>query len=475
MSNEAQLYSFIEKYLMGRGIEIIQNEVSFRKQLKVLDLLAKKYDSSIYYLIEVKKGEILNEDYYNLKYIIENNNIGRRKLGMLMGDCGNEELRQLIEKDPCVELIEINQILKVENMNNNRNINYHKSCYNPYKKYFTNLFKYISDDTLYDFSITDDHLIKIKYKIDEHEYLTFKGYIDRWQEIKGSIYVDTMEYYFREKVSSEIERDINIKNLREVLYKIKYSNIFKNNDIDEFFKYVNFKYVYSILDTLSNIVDLEEVRFTKKDSNILEIVDCSLVILKTNSNKALLFTSDLADFLIDQYEYSKNDNYYICLDEVCRKSEFNDELNFLEFTNVILKNELIEPLKTIEEYDFKHYKITIEVKLKDNKKLKKSYKVRKIKNIKLVDFYLFANWDIMINFQRELNKVVGKSVDIIYERDYIKNHRWNRIKDYIGKVNTNRIIIEKFIDNELGGDTHAKDIFERSIWGFDENGRYNEL
>ena len=41
MSNESQLYSFIEKYLIDKRIEIIQNEVKFYRRLKTLDLLAK--------------------------------------------------------------------------------------------------------------------------------------------------------------------------------------------------------------------------------------------------------------------------------------------------------------------------------------------------------------------------------------------------------------------------------------------------
>ena len=71
MSNESQLYSFIEKYLIDKRIEIIQNEVKFYRRLKTLDLLAKSDDSLTYYLIEVKKDKISIEDYYNLKYIIE--------------------------------------------------------------------------------------------------------------------------------------------------------------------------------------------------------------------------------------------------------------------------------------------------------------------------------------------------------------------------------------------------------------------
>ena len=87
MSKEAQLYTFIEKYLINIGIETIENEVKFYKELKDIDLLAKSYDSFTYYLIEVKKEEVSIEDYYNLKYIIENNNIGKRKRGILIGSC----------------------------------------------------------------------------------------------------------------------------------------------------------------------------------------------------------------------------------------------------------------------------------------------------------------------------------------------------------------------------------------------------
>ena len=178
MNNESQLYSFIEKYLIDKRIEIIQNEVKFYRRLKTLDLLAKSDDSLTYYLIEVKKDKISIEDYYNLKYIIENNNIGKIKNGILIGNCYDKELKKLLEKDHNIELIEINNILSVKNMGNNRSINHHKNCYNPYKKYFIKLFEHISDDTLFEFSIIDDYLIKIKYKINDYEYLIFKGCIN---------------------------------------------------------------------------------------------------------------------------------------------------------------------------------------------------------------------------------------------------------------------------------------------------------
>lgn len=475
MSNEAQLYSFIEKYLMGMGIEIIQNEVEFSKQLKKIDLLAKSYDSITYYLIEVKKDEISMDDYYNLKYIIENNNIGKRKKGMLIGNCNNEELKELLKKDYYIELIELKHILKVENMDNNRNINYHKSCYNPYKKYFANLFKYISDETLDDFSILDDYSIKIKYKIKDNKYLIFKGHIEQWKEIYGRVCVETYDYLFEEKELSIVDNDINIKDLRKILYKIKYSNIFDHKEIAEFFEYVNLEYLHSVLDTLSNIVNLKEIKFMKKDINTLEVIDCELLIVKINHGKLMLLPSSFSDFILYDLRHNKEDKYYKELKEACMKTKDNNEFNFLEFTNVIVENRLIEPLKKIEKEDFYNYRIILELSLKDNKNIKKTYKVKRIKNYESVDFYLFLNWDIMIDFQRELNRVVSKSVNIIYENDYIKNHRWKKIKNNIGKANTNRFVVEKYIDDKLGADVSLKDIFERSIWGFDEEGRYVEL
>lgn len=91
MSKEAQLYTFIEKYLMNRDIETIENEVKFYRELKDIDLLAKSYDSLTYYLIEVKKEDVSIKDYYNLKYIIENNSIGKTKRGILIGNCDDKK------------------------------------------------------------------------------------------------------------------------------------------------------------------------------------------------------------------------------------------------------------------------------------------------------------------------------------------------------------------------------------------------
>ncbi len=469
MSKEAQLYTFIEKYLMSRGIETIENEVKFYRELKDIDLLAKSYDSLTYYLIEVKKEEVSIEDYYNLKYIIENNSIGKRKRGILIGSCEDEKIKELLEKDNNIELIEIKNVLKVENMGNNRSINYHKECYNPYKKYFMNLFEHISDETLYEFSIKDDHLIKIEFKINNYKYLVFYGYIYEWQKIKGNVYIETIDYEHNEKIyiSNIIKRDLDIEDLREILYKVKYDYLFQKEDINNFFKYVNNRYLYSLLDTLSNMIDLTKVNFYVKDKNKLVIKDYGLMIVKTVMNKVVLIPDDFVDLFFSGEDFY---NYSIKIDESCKGKKYNSELNFLEFTNLIVEKELIEPLKMLEEKD-NICIIKLELDLKDNKKVKRSYKVKKIKNIVDVDFYLFANWDIIVDFQKEVNKVVRKSKDIIYEKDYIKKYRWKRIRE----GSTNRDVIEKFIEKEISEKKGVKDFFERDVWGLDESGRHMRL
>lgn len=470
MSKEAQLYTFIEKYLINIGIETIENEVKFYKELKDIDLLAKSYDSFTYYLIEVKKEEVSIEDYYNLKYIIENNNIGKRKRGILIGSCEDEKIKELLEKDNNnIELIEIKNILKVENMGNNRSINHHRECYNPYKKYFMNLFEHISDETLYQFSIKDDHLIKIEFKINDYNHLFFYGYIYKWEEIKGNVYIETIDYEHNEKkyISNIIKRDLDIEDLREILYKVKYDYLFQKEDINNFFKYVNNRYLYSLLDMLSNMIDLTKVHFYVKDKNKLVIKDYGLMIVKTIMNKVVLMPNDFVNLIFYGKDFC---NYSIKMDESCKGKMYNSELNFLEFTNLIVEKELIEPLKTLEEKGHICI-IKLELDLKDNRKVKRSYEVKKIKNIVDVDFYLFANWDIIVDFQKEVNKVVRKSKDIIYEKDYIKKYRWERIR--VGS--TNRDVIEKFIEKELSDEECFEKIFKRAVWGFDEDGRYTRL
>lgn len=71
--------------------------------------------------------------------------------------------------------------------------------------------------------------------------------------------------------------------------------------------------------------------------------------------------------------------------------------------------------------------------------------------------------------------MVSKSRDIIYEKDYIKSYRWNAIRKNIESGNTNRMVIEKFIEEEIGEDRVLKDFFKRAMWGLDEDGRYTRL
>lgn len=217
---------------------------------------------------------------------------------------------------------------------------------------------------------------------------------------------------------------------------------------------------------LSNMIDLTKVHFYVKDKNKLVIKDYGLMIVKTIMNKVVLIPDEFVELFFSGKDFY---NYSIKIDESC-KEKMNSELNFLEFTNLIFEKELIEPIKMIEEEN-NICIIKLELDLKDNKKVKRSYKVKKIKNIVDVDFYLFANWDIIVDFQKEVNKVVRKSKDIIYEKDYIKKYRWERIR--VGS--TNRDVIEKFIEKELSDEECFEKIFKRAVWGFDEDGRYTRL
>lgn len=458
MNNEAQLYSFIEKYLMNRGIEIIQNEVNFLKQLKIMDLLAKKYDSSIYYFIEVKKGEVLKEDYYNLKYIIENNNIGKITKCMLIGSCKNERLKELIQKNKRFEFIDLDEIQRQEFRNNNRHISHHKSCYNPYKKYYKKLFEYISDETLCNFSIIDEHIIRIEYKIAEDKFIYFEGVINLWSEILGDIFESTIDYYFSRPATNRIITHINIRDLRRELYREKYKYVFYRENIDDIWKKIRFDNIRFVFDELSNIISFKQLKIIKDKDGIFNVNDSNLILLAINYTQLLLCDKNAIGF----FTYDKDKEYYKKLKELCNKTKKYNEFNFLEFTNLIIDNSLIEPIKKIEKKDDFHIKVILELDLKNGNKVKKSYKVKRVNGIENVDFYLFSNWDIILDFQERVNSYIHKSNEIMFNEDYIKNFKWKGIKKEINGLDSTRDIFKNII-YKYGGIEYFFERFNRSI------------
>ena len=160
---EYELYTYIKGYLAKKNIQLVQNEVSFTYQLKAIDLLAK--DSNTYYLIEVKRNNISEKDYYNIKYIMYNNIFAKDTKGILVGNCRNKELMKLIEEDRYVELITIDEIYNTcfeSNLKMKSNREYYDEC----NKYLRNFFCYISNYFFYDLFITNKGLIKITYKLE---------------------------------------------------------------------------------------------------------------------------------------------------------------------------------------------------------------------------------------------------------------------------------------------------------------------
>ena len=61
--NEGELYPIIKKYFENEDIQILQNNVKFFNQLKIIDLLA--VSPYRYYVVEVKKDKTNKEDFYN--------------------------------------------------------------------------------------------------------------------------------------------------------------------------------------------------------------------------------------------------------------------------------------------------------------------------------------------------------------------------------------------------------------------------
>lgn len=455
--NEGELYPIIKKYFENEDIQILQNNVKFFNQLKIIDLLA--VSPYRYYVVEVKKDKTNKEDFYNLKYIIENNKLDKDILGILIGDCEDKELLKLIKEYGYIKLITIQEILKVKYLKSNIIIRDYREFYDSYNQYYRYLYECISDETLIELLIINNYGIRITYEISESKYACFNGFIDRGKSIKGDFYVYKYERWFYDKIPVYIIKDINIKDLRKELYKIKYDNIFDKYRMEDFGDKVSFYNTSKVLNILSNLVDLKKVELSNSVITIfVEINNSDLALFKTKDNKILLCDKKFMNFVLKD----KTDDDYKNLKELCNKMRDCNELNFLEFTNLIINKLLIEPIKKFEKYNYLYSKITLELNLKNGSKVSKTYKVKTVKNVKNVDFYLFCNWDIIIHFQRVVSDKVRNIEDIVLIENYINNYNWQKIKREIKGIGTTRNLFQNLIE-KYGGIESVFELFNRSF------------
>lgn len=452
---EHELYTYIKGYLENRGIHLLQNEVSFRYQLKDIDLLAKK---NVYYLIEVKRDQIIKKDYYNLKYIIENNNLGEEAEGILIGNCRNKELKSIIENSSRITLITIDEVKK-EIYKSNYNPRTRRECYDESKKYFRWIFSRISNRFLSEFLITNDRLVKIVYTTPLRDKICFRGSIIN-NEIKGDIYQITTERYFGDLIHILIKKDVYLNEINGIVYKKIVEEIYEGKYFIDFVLEVNKNPL------IYEITKYDELSLPDEITRSLDVI---FNLIDYISSLKLEWTNKYSiDKILKEYGYGKTigvirvkkrdiiwydyefDSFIKDYMEIISKFRYNYNLiNLLEFTNLIIDNKLIRINKEMEFINKRVGVLTLSVNLNNGEKYNESYKVYLYSKVKNADFYLFSNYDIIIHFQRKIDGVIkGDNLKIVSTIDYIDNEIRNKIVSGKYNIKTLRNLIEEKLSDD---------------------------
>ncbi len=158
------------------------------EQLKAIDLLAKH--ENYYYVIEVKYQDIEEDDYWNLDYIIKNNNIGKPMKGILFGgSCNNKEplIYEEIRKNSNIELIIFN--LDIIESSIIPKIEHSREYYNKKEKFWRYIFIDLSDIDIKDIKI-NENCIEVSYKLNRKKTFSYRAYMDDDNNIVGDIYIE---------------------------------------------------------------------------------------------------------------------------------------------------------------------------------------------------------------------------------------------------------------------------------------------
>lgn len=392
VKKECEWYPFIDQCSQEKNIFIIQNEVNFFRQLKPVDLFAigEKY----YYVTEVKKDCIDEEDYYNLKIIIDNNVLDKELRGLLFERKKSKklDLYRKIESDPKIKLISFEEIEEIILNCNVKKIKNSKCFWDKEKKFLRNIYADISDESIVKIIDTDKG-INVLYQIGMYkvEFITTKSHNNE-KILRGKIYI--------EKLDEEINRlntrikEISSTQIREELYKIKLLNIGDRKTIKAE-NIINETYILLKYMSISNFTfnyEYHQFKISKKNG-------IQFIKINKYDDKEIWINSEW-DFIFEKQTGLNMD----LIDTTRIKPLYYNRINYLEDINIISDNKLYEPTKKfVSNYYFSSIILSISFKYKEKIiTMKIRYEVEKFQKIENVDFYLLFHFNIILDFEEKV-------------------------------------------------------------------------
>ncbi|WP_346880290.1 MULTISPECIES: hypothetical protein [unclassified Clostridium] len=435
IQKEIILYPHIEKLLNGRGSYILQNEVNFLEQLKAIDLLAK--DENYYYVIEVKYQDIEEDDYWNLDYIIKNNNIGKPMKGILFGgSCNNKEplIYEEIRKNSNIELIIFN--LDIIESSIIPKIEHSREYYNKKEKFWIYIFIDLSDIDIKDIKI-NGNCIEVSYKLNRKKTFSYRAYIDDDNNIVGDIYIDEFDFNFGKELNVKVEENIPINKVRSILYSYKlkelsrdklFSHDMKSTYYDEIYFSIRHILKFMSLDTLVNNLDYHYRLGVTSNNRNLEYGLCFRIVNFNYNGKIFIDVKYIECIETEKLSFDKKDNCILRGLTLEFLKRYN-RITYLDFTNILIDDILYIPNKKII-YNTNTIELSLEIEIEINstkEKIIKKYTITTFNSVTNADFYLLTNFNIIMKFEGIIKERIKGSVYKIFS--YKNNFSINKIRD----------------------------------------------
>lgn len=410
---EIEMYNNIVYYLECYiGIEVLQNEIKFRNQIKSVDMLGIK--NGEFYIIEIKRngspGNKVLEDYANLRYIIDNNKVGKKLKGILISNTKDEELISIVERDNEIEIISFENQFFSEKLHSDKRVIKHRNEYlNDEYKYFRQVFLHINNGWIVDLYYDKDKVITT-YEAGGEKYYAIshnpnKPYADFYKKMCK----------FENNIMCVEIKNRSAKKINDIIYE----EVLRINK--EFLK----KYK-CIEDTIKFDYYYEVYSFLKREDIFIDI--------KNDKENYLMLDSQYLSF----YKGKEMKNINI------KKIALLNKINYIECSNVFIDKYIYKPNIRIETISTKLSKVIMKIKMtkegnvKDNKfgfEIKSNLESPDYNDIEL---FLFLNFRIICEFEENILKDIEKgwSIDDCHRKYELEifHKKYKESDDYIETI-----------------------------------------
>lgn len=439
IGNEYELIDYMYKRKSRYfNFDIIATEVPFKNCLKAVDMLGE--DDTYYYAIEFKREHISQEDFCNVKYIIENSYYDKPIRGLLVGTKISNNLLELIKYEDDIDYLIINDVKYDKSINNVNNKKYNVSFWKRgnviknffgiscgrYMKYIS--FSYSGEIVILNFYLSNGLKIHIKYY--DKKYMISVLQEDRIYNDWRFIHEWSIHYSRLDSIIFRLKNQYDINKIVENNTFLKRYENCEDREYREYYKYIDEN--LDLLEILTSYISLNALtKYLKNDELVID------------TYTGINFLPDIrGDCCIIPLIYS-----FIVKDEIkdmrIKSVKEYNIINILESTRIIIDNKLYKPL-TRAEIGLEYVTIEMIIELDDGRKVSKIYTKKSLPWTTKYEFYLICEIDIILDFEMHVKKhfnnkthIQEKHLDIVNQYVYskFKKKEENKsIRDFVNNV-----------------------------------------